>query len=590
MKPKAYSYIRFSSPEQSRGDSQRRQREAAAKYAEEHNLDLVLDKEYQFFDAGISAYKGKNSTHEGKLRRFYDYVKEGRIQSGSYLLVESLDRLSREDVLIALPRFIDLLNEGVNVVTLADGIVYSKGADVPQLIMSIVHMSRAHHESKLKGERVSKAWRNKQEVARKGHIPLGRVCPYWIDLIDGRYVLNEAKVAVVKKIFEMTVGGHGQVSVAKYLNSANVPVFGSGKRNKSGLWGTSTIAKILSNRSVLGEYQPMILENGKRVKNGAPVEGYYPSAVSEGEFYSASYMRSIRRTGNDTKQSVDFNVWSKIIFCSKCNSPMHLINKGRPPKGYRYLRCFSSAKGMCTAKLIRLEVANIAFKEILAMFNSLPLVKVSEKDSRRRIAEIKGQIEEINKLLGQYQDLMESAPSITLSKAAAAKEVELTACENELAEVNEELARSVIFDKDQFFAGLDLESYEGRSSANLYLRNLNVQIRAGYNGFESFFVAITKDERLKAHFAIWIGDDLSPKFTPLSVEMTENVINQGEMGRARMVAPLKRHLPELIAKTEGNGRLPLTTPLNEIPEMEWHQNSDHHKKRLLRALGLLPEE
>lgn len=80
MKPKAYSYIRFSSPEQSRGDSQRRQREAAAKYAEEHNLELVLDKDYQFFDAGISAYKGRNSTHEGKLRRFYDYVKDGRIK------------------------------------------------------------------------------------------------------------------------------------------------------------------------------------------------------------------------------------------------------------------------------------------------------------------------------------------------------------------------------------------------------------------------------------------------------------------------------------------------------------------------------
>ncbi|MCO2549229.1 recombinase family protein [Pseudomonas aeruginosa] len=590
MKPKAYSYIRFSSPEQSRGDSQRRQREAAAKYAEEHNLELVLDKDYQFFDAGISAYKGRNSTHEGKLRRFYDYVKDGRIKNGSYLLVESLDRLSREDVLIALPRFIDLLNEGVNVVTLADGIVYSKGADVPQLIMSIVHMSRAHHESKLKGERVSKAWRNKQKVARQDHIPLGRVCPYWIDLVDGQYILNDAKAAVVKKIFEMTIGGHGQVSVAKYLNSSKIPVFGSGNRNKSGLWGTSTIAKILSNRSVLGEYQPMILENGKRIKNGMPIEGYYPPVVSESDFYSAAYMRSVRRTSNDTRQSIDFNVWSKIIFCSKCGSPMHLINKGRPPKGYRYLRCFSAAKGMCAAKSIRLEAANIAFKEILAMFNSLPLVKVSEKDSRRRITELKGKVEEIHKLLGQYQCLMESAPSITLSKAAAAKEVELIACENELAQVSEELAASVIFDKDKFFASLDLESYEGRSSANLYLRNLNVQIRAGYNGFESFFVAMTRDEGLKAHFAIWVGDDFSPKFTPLSVEMTETIINQGEVGRARMVAPLKRYLPDLIDRTEGNGRLPSVVPLNEVPEFEWHQNPEHHKNRLLRALGLLPEE
>lgn len=41
-------------------------------------------------------------------------------------------------------------------------------------------------------------------------------------------------------------------------------------------------------------------------------------------------------------------------------------------------------------------------------------------------------------------------PSITLSKAAAAKEVELIACENELAQVSEELAASVILIRINF--------------------------------------------------------------------------------------------------------------------------------------------
>ena len=39
-KPRAYSYLRFSSPEQRLGDSERRQIEAARRYAERHDLDL----------------------------------------------------------------------------------------------------------------------------------------------------------------------------------------------------------------------------------------------------------------------------------------------------------------------------------------------------------------------------------------------------------------------------------------------------------------------------------------------------------------------------------------------------------------------
>jgi len=40
VKPIAYSYIRFSTPEQLKGDSLRRQLEKSQNYADEHGLDL----------------------------------------------------------------------------------------------------------------------------------------------------------------------------------------------------------------------------------------------------------------------------------------------------------------------------------------------------------------------------------------------------------------------------------------------------------------------------------------------------------------------------------------------------------------------
>lgn len=57
-KLKAYSYVRFSTPEQMRGDSLRRQTEAAGRYAALHGLEL--DDKLTFRDLGVSAFRGTN--------------------------------------------------------------------------------------------------------------------------------------------------------------------------------------------------------------------------------------------------------------------------------------------------------------------------------------------------------------------------------------------------------------------------------------------------------------------------------------------------------------------------------------------------
>jgi hypothetical protein len=46
----AYSYIRFSSPEQKKGDSKRRQWEATELFCKQN--DLILEKSRQFYDEG----------------------------------------------------------------------------------------------------------------------------------------------------------------------------------------------------------------------------------------------------------------------------------------------------------------------------------------------------------------------------------------------------------------------------------------------------------------------------------------------------------------------------------------------------------
>ena len=106
--PLAYNYIRFSTAEQRKGDSLRRQDDLAKAYAEEKGLSL--DESLTMLDLGVSAFKGANA-ESGALAAFLEAIDNGHVPVGSYLLIESLDRLSRAQVFDALQLFIRIINK-----------------------------------------------------------------------------------------------------------------------------------------------------------------------------------------------------------------------------------------------------------------------------------------------------------------------------------------------------------------------------------------------------------------------------------------------------------------------------------------------
>ena len=118
VRPKAYSYVRWSTPQQAKGDSLHRQLEKARAYAKERDYDL--DETLNFRDAGITAYNGRNVL-KGALGDFLRAVQEGIVARGSYLIVESLDRISRETVHKAAATLQMIVASGVNLVDLEDG-------------------------------------------------------------------------------------------------------------------------------------------------------------------------------------------------------------------------------------------------------------------------------------------------------------------------------------------------------------------------------------------------------------------------------------------------------------------------------------
>ncbi|WP_263261880.1 recombinase family protein [Pseudomonas sp. RIT-PI-S] len=482
MQPKAYSYIRFSSPEQAKGDSQRRQRDAATAYCKEHGLELAKAKEYTFFDAGRSAYKGEHVDDSGELARFLTYVNDGTVPSGSYLLVESLDRLSRDEVMVALNQFTNLLRKGIKIVTLCDKRVYSEDSPsiAVELIVSITVMMRAHEESATKGKRVSAAWQHKRNLARDSKVPLGNACPAWLVLENGAYRPIKERVDVIHRIFDMAIHGHGQTSILRRLNEDGIPVFGTvGEtgRNRSGAWGTSSVGKILNNRSLLGEYQPMHIVDGVRCNDGDAVIGYYPTVIDEGIFLRARAARTQRRNSQATRQTKNFNIWQGLAKCRICGDAMHLVNKGKPPKGYTYLQCHTVRKGKCNNGLIRIEHAGSVFPEVLAKVDSMSLVHGKNAEIRKGLEIAEGKLVEVAKRLKQAEEAYTAWTSVAGAKLLHTLEAEHEKCSATRDEFREQLASTQVISKEDFFQKVDLVTYEGRAAANSLLKRLGIQVQ-----------------------------------------------------------------------------------------------------------------
>ncbi|WP_440843202.1 recombinase family protein [Paraburkholderia sp. 22099] len=352
--PRAYSYVRFSTPEQSKGDSLRRQQELSEAYAAKHGL--TLDTTLTFHDLGVSAYKGSN-VERGRLGDFIEACESGLVERGSYLLVESLDRISRSEVDKALRLFLSILDHGIVVVTLTDERVYrTGGADVSMdLIISITVMTRAHEESATKSKRQRAAWNNKR--ANIGTKKLTARSPLWLKLNSDRtrFDFIPERVEIVEEIISFAKNGFGQLAIAKMLNERGTPAF-SGENNA---WHSSYIQKILTSKQLYGEFQPGETINGKKVFTGQPFDDYYPSVITKDEFYSLQAFRAQNAVGGGRarKGKTVPNLLSGLLRCGYCGRSNMVIAGAaakrvktpegetiRPPK--KVLVCDAARRGM----------------------------------------------------------------------------------------------------------------------------------------------------------------------------------------------------------------------------------------------------
>lgn len=405
--PKAYSYLRFSRPEQMKGDSKRRQTDKAQEYAAAHGLDL--DTSLSFHDLGISAFRGSN-IETGMLGKFLRAVEDGLVEQGSFLLVESLDRISRQTARKAMQTLESICEAGVTVVTLTDGKIYDKASldDTMSLLMSLLIFVRANEESEMKAGRLKAAWSNKRaNLATK---PLTSKCPHWLTLNkdSNRYEIVPERAELVRRIFDMYMAGNGPSGIAKTLNQEGLKPWGRGS-----LWFESYVTKILQSHAVYGVFIPHKLDYSTGKKERVPLDpvaNYFPAVVHELVFQQAQNLRQSKGFAGKKLVTELVNLLSGLGKCPECGSSMINVNKSG---GFQYLVC-SAAKNGAGCKYVSVRFRPVMSDLMRILKAGLP-VPVDELKVKRLEKERKAAEERMNKNIQERTNL------IDMIKAGAGK-------------------------------------------------------------------------------------------------------------------------------------------------------------------------
>lgn len=303
---------------------------------------MQLDESLVLEDLGVSAYSGDNASR-GALSGFLAAAESGRIQRGSILLVESLDRLSRTAIPEAVGLLTAIVRAGVRVVSLIDGHEWNEKTieDSTSFLLSVLLFSRAHEESSTKARRVSEQFQKKRSaglaVVSKGHGP-GWAVPR-ADRTG--WDTDWTRAEVVVRIFELAAQGHGGIAIARMANEGNWVLPWRKRKNTSTRWEHTGVSRLLRDRRVLGEWQPMRMIRGKMTPDGDPLRNYFPQVVNSELWFRVQAVLGARQ-GPARIRGIKADIFSGLFFCS-CGERMD--RKAASGRGYARYYCLGRKNG-----------------------------------------------------------------------------------------------------------------------------------------------------------------------------------------------------------------------------------------------------
>lgn len=335
----AYSYIRFSDPSQAKGNSLKRQTERAQALAKQYGC--TLDTTLNIKDLGRSAFRKGSQIG---LAAFLRAIEEGKVEAGSLLIVENLDRLSRQLVDDAYQLFRRIILAGVDIAVENRGKVYTKASlNSPWELMEVITaFALANEESEKKSNRTKDNWKRLRQRSSKGKSLISKRCPAWLNVVGGKYVADPKKSAVIRQIFQWSLNGLGAHQILKRLTEKGIPNIAQGtKKNCKAAWNQRAVEHLLSNPQVYGLRQHYRMEGKKRVPEGsAKIE--FPAVIDETTFHAVAAARHSRLSQRGPRGEMVSNLFQGIIFDANTGESMRVANSSKQDKKRGIMRRLAS--------------------------------------------------------------------------------------------------------------------------------------------------------------------------------------------------------------------------------------------------------
>lgn len=445
--PKAYSYKRFSTPAQEQGDSLRRQIKMAEDWAA--RTGVPLDTELNLTDRGVSAYTGANRD-VGALGAFLKDVEDGSVPAGSYLLVENLDRLSREPAFDASYYMQGIIRQGVTVVDLSDGLGREYNMETlrsPEglyhLMAMLLSFARGNQESAQKARRVSEAYANKRVVFASDQMlnkPYTKRLPAWIRWSDeeAKYVLIEERAALLRWMFEMSDDGVGEYSIAAQLNDTKEDTWGAGKW-KAKIWHRSYVRKLLTNRAAIGIFVPhrVVKAEGQRTKQRIPQEPIahrFPAAVDRELFERVNARLSTTEARGKNAGAPVRSIFAGVMKCRYCDGTVTRVNKAP----FVYLVC-----ARAHAKAAAHPYESVPYDQAVRAFKQSLRLTLDNAPRGNATAGIDDEIEQLRVEIDAGEDAVNELLELAISDKSPAARQRLQKYERELETLKGDLRAAV---------------------------------------------------------------------------------------------------------------------------------------------------
>lgn len=321
---KAYSYKRYSTPDQAKGLSLVRQESETEALCRRNGWEL--DQDLSIDDLGKSAFT--KGSQKG-LEAFMQAIRLKQVVAPAVLIVERLDRLSRQEIDPALAIWQEILRAGISIATVSPEMVYQPTSvnNLADLVQTLIYFSVAHDESKKKSERTCYNWDHKRVLAAKTGAYVRCKLPAWIHEQNGVLSLDPAKAKTIQKIFQMSIDGYGAPAITKHLNDSGVANIAAGySRAAQTSWNQRYVEALLNDRKTIGEQQFYRVNGKKRTPTGEPLKEYFPAVVTADVFYSAAAARKSRFTQRGPNGPTTANLFQGILFDMGSGKPYQMVN------------------------------------------------------------------------------------------------------------------------------------------------------------------------------------------------------------------------------------------------------------------------